>query len=200
MYQHRMPKTSKYRKPIYLPNATKLGYAKHSASVGDVVFFDDYAVPQVGRVFGYATQTGGGAPVKPRTQLVCLVLGSNMSLCYWRFVGVNKVTECRSPDEDGGAFIRWFFSAKMTNEKQIAAAEHYGALSDRAIAKYLDKHGELRDDWKLVADVNHHRVMAKKNHCPTCNSRNTYCYDPKNGFAECHDCGRFYDDEYREEN
>lgn len=133
-------------RPIYLRNATRLGYSKISAEKGDLVFWqcDEANRSYVGRVIGAATHDGCGneyrAPstgrrTKKAPRLHVLMLGENMHHAYPVHVDPDDVRECRAPMSDKAlAFISWFFGGALPDAKAIEASSHAGALSTNYFA------------------------------------------------------------------
>ena len=143
-----------FKKPIYLPRATSIGFAKELCSVGDIILFyelyadgsEDTGMPRPGRVLGGALQDGVGKKLNPRKTLVVLQLSDNIHHAYTRYVDIEQVVECVEPVQDM-AFLTWFFSAKMPDIETLDAFVQYGACCEYYIKKYL-LNGEVRKDWR----------------------------------------------------
>lgn len=103
----------------YLPDATKLGYAKYQAKAGDLLILKDGSLARViGRIAEHdampAKEGPDGWPAEGTKAhagnlLVCQV-GSSFTFGMERWISPSEVAACYAP-ERAARFLAWFFSA-----------------------------------------------------------------------------------------
>lgn len=139
----------KFRKPIYCPNASKLGYCKWGAEIGDTVLFDTtytgeegelVGARSVGRVIGKSDIDGCGVKQKV-PYLAVLTTVSHLSAAHILYVRPEQVCgiyDNKNPDHRHGSTLAWLLTAKeLPSADELVRASQYGALSDSSIHKYL---------------------------------------------------------------
>jgi hypothetical protein len=144
-------KYKKFKKPIFLPNASRMGYDKYEVVIGDFIGWQ-YTYHEdaesfhgtnrsdlfYGRVLGEAMHDGVGKkyPSKPRV-LAVLQLGYQFNHGWVNHVPVDAVKFCH----DTGAFTRWALFGEMLSPELTERLAAYGALSNGHIDKLLDESG-----------------------------------------------------------
>lgn len=151
-----------FKKPIYCPNASWLGYCTRLVEIGDIIEFrypSDTGAGRLARVVGVAKRDGMGKKYKPRTVLAVLEADFTLHTAFLRHVKVEWVlTACKPPT----VFHRVFFESTLPHPDVLAAVEKHGSFCDNYIADYLDADGNLRTDWRKAWEAKLHGDRAKK--------------------------------------
>lgn len=146
-------KYKRFKKPIFLPNASRTGFDKYEVSIGDFIAWryeydknEGHSDLFYGRVLGEATHSGCRKkyPKKPR-MLAVMMLGERLNHGYINHVPVDIVQFCHDP----GAFTKWALFGEMLSPELTERLADYGALSNGYIGKYLDESGLkiVRTPW-----------------------------------------------------
>lgn len=158
-------KSSKIVKPIFCPNASRIGYNRYEVKHGDLIRFhvlanDDSKIYFLGRVLGCAVESGtgekyGAKPLgsfsfqyKARSVLLVLKASDDLSFGYPFHVPIEKVEQVFSP----GTFTHFFLFGHMPNNvEDIVYLSELGSLSNSYLADYLNDDGSsLKADVKAV--------------------------------------------------
>lgn len=141
----------RFKKARYCPNASAIGYSKHSVNEGDLISFcADGDHQRLGRVLGLATHGGDGKKYK-KPRLAVLAASDMLSFGMERHVDLDDVLEIFDPSRIRD-FARFFLFGDMSSPEETYKATAYGAMSDSYIGKYLTyPEGQLRKDWHDVA-------------------------------------------------
>jgi len=133
-------KYKKFKKPIFLPNASRTGYDKFEVVIGDFISwqYPDEDHLFYGRVLGEATHSGMGKPYpkKPKV-LAVLQFGERLNHGWVTHVLVDHVQFCHDP----GAFTKWALFGEMLSPELTERLADYGSLSNGHIDKLLDETG-----------------------------------------------------------
>ncbi len=160
-----------FRKPIYCPGVSALGYGKYEVSVGDFILYAEArsdgfpsCEPRFGRVLGKVVRFPDGkeAPKSRKLMvLAVLTLSDNMEHAYLRYVPVVEVREVMS--RPPGAFLRFFLFGSAPSPEIARDVQNYGAMNESYIGKILraTTHSSadggrslvtgIPDDWRDLA-------------------------------------------------
>lgn len=147
-------KYKRFKKPIFLPNASRMGFDKYMVSIGDFIAWrleydknEGYSDVYYGRVLGEVTHDGMGKKYakKPRV-LAVMVFGERLNHGYVGHVPVDIVQFCHDP----GAFTKWALFGEMMSPELTERMAEYGSLSNGHIDKLLDETGLkiVRTPWE----------------------------------------------------
>jgi hypothetical protein len=146
-------------KPIFCPNASRIGYDRYAVKHGDLIRFstsanDGSKIHSLGRVLGCAVRDGMGQPYKARKVLLVLKASDDLSHGYLFHVPIETVEQIFDP----GAFTRWFLFGVMPDESsRIEHLSDLGVMGNSYIADYLDwKTGGLVADPRAVWRAKYH--------------------------------------------
>lgn len=141
-----------FKKARYCPNASAVGYSKHSVSIGDLISFreeitDTEELRVLGRVLGLATHNGRGEKYE-KPHLVVLAASSMLSYGFERHVELEDVMEILDPSRIRD-FARFFLFGTMPSPEVANEMAKYGAMSDSYIGAFLTyPEGQIRKDWR----------------------------------------------------
>jgi len=134
-------------KPIFCPNASRIGYDRYTVKHGDLIRFhvlanDGSKIHFLGRVLGCAVRDGMGKPYKARKVLLVLKASDDLAHGYLFHVPIETVDQIFDP----GAFTRWFLFGTMPDESsRVEYLSDLGAMSNNYLAYYVSGN-------ELVAD------------------------------------------------
>lgn len=139
------------RKQIRCRNASRLGYDKHKASVGDIIVYREYHTDgsyttRIARMIGVIVAAPKIDPSDAiiKDWLLVLALSDAGHTCYERWVNPDWVQQIRNPPSK---FAAWFFQEKLPYDVHTLRRLHdYGSLDDH----YIDKAHERVEAWRAA--------------------------------------------------
>jgi hypothetical protein len=138
-----------FKKPIYCPRASTIGYDRYVVVAGDLIKFevdmgDALRLGWLGRVLGIAECDGMGKDYDG-VVLVVLTASADLSFGHEYHVPIDHVLQVFSP----GDFTRWFLFGDMPKDlTEVLRAAEYGSLSNSYIDKYLDNGKLIFDETR----------------------------------------------------
>jgi hypothetical protein len=146
-----MSKYIVFKKEIYCPNASHIGYNRYSVKVGDLIRFrtalnDDSYLYEFARVLGLATVDGMGKAYPKRKVLAVLAASNDLSHGFERHVPIDDVVQVFNV----GAFTKWFLFGQVNlSIESLYHMSTNGSLSNSYLEKYVYDGGlKIREDWQ----------------------------------------------------
>lgn len=101
----------------------------------------------------YRKETGRGKQSKAYPKLRVLEFNNLSTHAYERWVNVDDVTSCRTPNPEHARFVAWAMFGPLPSTEAILAASSYGVVSSSGFDRAKDENGNLGEDWRKRVDA-----------------------------------------------
>ena len=155
-------------KGIYLPNSPFGGYNNYMVRRGDLIaHVVRYEGGTEGEGFArvldlvthdhegkeFRKETGRGKQTKAAPKLRVLEFSGLMNHAYERWINVDDVKACRTPNAEYARFATWATFGPLPSTETILAASSYGVVSSSGFDRAADELGNLNEGWRERVDA-----------------------------------------------
>jgi hypothetical protein len=164
-------------KGIYLPNSPFGGFNNYMVRRGDLIsHVVRYEGGAEGRGFArvldlvthdhegkeFRKETGRGKQTKADPKLRVLEFNGMFDHAYERWVNVDDVTQCRTPNPEYARFAAWAMFGPLPSTEAILAASSYGVVCSSGFNRAADPHGNLNEGWRERVDASWSSVGSEE--------------------------------------